>query len=154
MPEALPLIRSYWEGAGLPFPGVSEPWSGAFISWTVRQAAPSALVPSGAHVFYARQAYRDKGVPGRYGAYRPNEVRVEPGDILLRGRAEEAPSFEDLRSGSRFIPMHADIVVEVAPASLVAVGGNLDNAVKERVIPHQGGVVADPAVFAVLRLQA
>ena len=155
MPQALPLIKDYWAAAGLPFPGVGEPWSGAFVSWVVRQSStPNAITPSGAHVYYARQAYLDRGRPGRYGAFRPEEVQVEPGDILIRSRAGAGAKFSDLQqSGGGFIPMHGDIVTSVSPFDMRVVGGNVDDSVKERMMAHAGGVVSDPGVIAVLKLQ-
>jgi hypothetical protein len=33
------------------------------------------------------------------------------------------------------------------------VGGNVDDTVKERSMAHAGGVVSDPGVIAVLKLQ-
>lgn len=152
-PAAEPLLRTYWAAAGQAYPGPGTAWSGAFVSWVVSQALPGALTPSGAHIYYARRAYLDRGVPGRYGAYRPMEVRVEPGDVLLRGR-DEPLAFSDLTQTTRdFIPTHADIVTEIFGNEARIVGGNVDNAVSERSVPLNGGVVADPAVVAVLKYQ-
>jgi hypothetical protein len=113
---------------------------------------PDALTPYGAHIYYARQAYLDRGVPGRYGAFRPTEVQAAPGDILVRSRNGQG-SFSDIQKSGPMVTTHGDIVTAVGQSELLAVGGNLDNTVKERRIPHLGGVVTDPEVFAVLKLQ-
>ena len=158
-PAAAPILAQYWASVGQNVSDPDVPWSAAFISYTVKSSeTPDALTPSGAHIYYARQAYLDRGVPGRYGAYRPEEVAVEPGDIVVRRRAGDSFSFSDLQqSGAGMIKTHGDIVTEVGPTTAQAIGGNMGgigvSTVKERSIPHNGGVVTDPAVVAVLRYQ-
>lgn len=157
-PAAAPILAEYWRSVGQNVSDPDVPWSGAFISYTVSQSStPNALTPSGAHIYYARQAYLDRGVPGRYGAYRPTEVALEPGDIVMRKRKGDDLKFSDLQQSGRLLKTHADIVTAVGPSSAYAIGGNMGgkeiSTVKERVIPHSGGVVTDPAVVAVLRYQ-
>lgn len=156
MPQAEPLLRAYWAATGQAYPGPGTAWSAAFVVWVVKHStAPNALASTGAHIYYARQAYLDRGTPGRYGAYRPEEVQVGPGDILVRGRVAGEPfSFADLTRTTRdYIPTHGDVVVAVSEDEAVLVGGNLDNAVGRRTTRLVGGVAADPAVVAVLKYQ-
>lgn len=168
-PAAAPILEEYWQSVGQHLAsqpeGPDTPWSAAFISSVITHSdTPNAITPSGAHIYFSRQAWLDRGVPGRYGAYRPEEVSLEPGDIVLRkvlkrgGKVVADPlSFSDLQTGGGTIPTHSDIVTEVGPMSAKAIGGNMglkgQSTVKERVIPHNGGVVTDPAVVAVLRYQ-
>jgi hypothetical protein len=164
-PAAAPILEEYWQSVGQHLVNPDVPWSAAFISYTVTASStPNAITPSGAHIYFARQAWLDRGVPGRYGAYRPDEVSLEPGDIVLRKvltrnrkKVENPLKFSDLQQGGGTIPTHSDIVTEVGPSSAKAIGGNMGpmgmSTVKERVIPHQGGVVTDPMVVAVLRYQ-
>lgn len=147
-------LAEYWHAADQPFPGIDEPWSAAFISYTVGHSnRPDALEPSGAHIFYTRAAYWDRGVPGRYGAYRPDEVRVQRGDILVRGRSGVTLTWDDIVRGGDYIPTHGDIVTRVTPTSARIVGGNVGNAVKGRDIELVDGYALSPPYAAVLRLQ-
>lgn len=157
-PEALPLLKEYWAATGQAYPGSPDiPWSGAFVSYVIGRSRPGALLPSGAHVYYARQAYLDRGVPGKYGAYHPTEVHVSPGDIVVRKRAGGDLTFSALQTSGPMIPSHADVVTAVGPTAARAIGGNMGprgySTVKARLIPHNGGVITDPAVVAVLRYQ-
>ncbi len=158
-PEALPILKEYWAATGQAYPGSPDiPWSGAFVSYVARQSStPNALLLSGAHVYYARQAYLDRGVPGKYGAYHPTEVHVSPDDIVVRKRAGGDLTFSDLQTSGPMIPSHADVVTAVGPTAARAIGGNMGppgySTVKSRLIPHNGGVITDPAVVAVLRYQ-
>ena len=158
-PAALPILKEYWAAAGQAYPGSPDiPWSAAFVNYVVRQSnTPDALFPSGAHVYYARQAYLDRGVPGKYGAYHPTEVRVSPGDIVVRKRSGGDLTFDDIRMSGPMIPSHGDVVTAVGPTSARAIGGNMGprgySTVKARLIPHNGSVITDPAVVAVLRYQ-
>jgi hypothetical protein len=159
-PAALPLLKAYWEATGQPYPGSPDiPWSGAFVTYTVgRSSTPGALFPSGAHSVYARQAYLNRGVPGKYGAYRPTEVQVQPNDIVVRKRTGGDLTFEDLATSGAVIPSHGDVVTDVGATEARAIGGNMGpfgySTVMSRLIPHNGGIITDPAVVAVLRYQA
>jgi hypothetical protein len=156
-PRALPMLQAYWAAAGQPFPGPDTPWSGAFIAYVVRASdMPNSLLRTAAHIYYARQAYIDGGVPGKYGAYRPDEVALRRGDIIVSKRGVDF-TFEDLAHSGPMVPTHGDIVVEVGPTQARAIGGNLGRigmgAVKSRLIPHINGIVSNPNVAAVLRYQ-
>ena len=158
-PAALPILKAYWATTGQAYPDSPDvPWSAAFVNYVVRSSStPDALLPTGAHIFYARQAYLDRGVPGKYGAYHPTEVSVQPGDIVVRKRSGDNLTFDDIRMSGPMIPSHGDVVTAVGPTSARAIGGNMGlrhySTVKARLIPHNGGVITDPAVVAVLRYQ-
>jgi len=165
-PAALPLLEEYWASTGQAYPGSPDiPWSAAFVTYTVRASSiPDALLPTGAHVVYARQAYLDRGVPGRYGAYHPTEVRVQPSDIVVRSRPGNEGetlgqlTFSDLQRSGAIIPSHGDVVTDVGETEARAIGGNMGqrgySSVKSRLIPHNGGIITDPDVVAVLRYQS
>ena len=152
---ALPRLKEYWEPTGQAFSTTDIPWSAAFVSWVVANSnQPEALTPSGAHIYYTRAAYHARGEPGRYGAYKPSELPLEPGDIVVRGRKKESPlTWSDISDGSGvFQPTHGDVVTSVTPTSARIVGGNVGNGVREREIALTNGYATDPYV-AVLRLQ-
>lgn len=155
-PRGESRLRDYWAATGQPFPGTETPWSAAFVSWVVRHSnLPSrALVPSGGHIYYAREAYRNRGTVGRYGAFRPDELEaIEPGDIIVSKRpgAAEELTFSDIEAptAAPFVPAHGDVVVEANGKNLRVVGGNVQNAVTERNVS-----AASPNIVAVLRYQA
>lgn len=157
-PAAAELLADYWRAVGMPpETGAREPWSAAWVSWVVRHSAyPRALSPAAAHVYYARQALADRaaGRVGRYGAFEPSEVLLEPGDIVLRGRAGHAVTLADLSPSRRdFVPMHGDIVTSVDDASATIVGGNVGDRVAARALPLVGRrVEPDSPIVAVLKL--
>jgi len=153
-PVVLPKLEEYWAAALQPFPGLDEPWSAAFVSWAVEQSDQSgALTASGAHIFYTRAAYWNRGKPGLYGAYDPGELPLRPGDIIVRGRAGRDLTWSDIAQGGDYIPTHGDIVTEVSPDRALIVGGNVGNAVKEREIELWDGYAPSPPYAAVLRIQ-
>lgn len=153
-PEAIGRIKAYWGATGLPFPGIEEPWSAAFISWAVRESEnPESLTPSGAHIYYTRAAYYARGETNRYGAFRPSEVKLEPGDIVIRGRSGVPFDWSDVSAGAgEYIPTHGDLVTDASPSEATIVGGNVGNAVKARTIGLENGHAPAPYV-AVLRIQ-
>lgn len=150
--DAEPMLREYWQTTGQPYPGPETAWSAAFISWVVKHSnIPAALSPSGAHVYYARRAYLDRGKPGRYGAFRPDEVTaIAPGDIVVSRRqgSDEELAFDDLTHSGAFIPAHGDVVVDAHGDALRLVGGNVNDTVSER-----SASAKSPNIVAVLRFQ-
>lgn len=153
-PAADAILRDYWAATGQPYPGPSTAWSAAFISWVVAHSnVPNALAPSGGHVYYARQAYLDRGKPGRFGAFRLDEVSsIEPGDIVVSSRAADAGAvpliFADLQQPGPFVAAHGDVVVAANGSMLHLVGGNVDDGVTERAAS-----ATSPNLVAVLRYQ-
>jgi hypothetical protein len=64
----------------------------------------------------------------------PAAYAPQRGDLICFGRgAGRAIRFEDLPAG-RF-PSHCDIVVDIAPGLLSAIGGNIDDAVSLQHVP-------------------
>jgi hypothetical protein len=148
-PAAEPILKEYWASTGQPYPGPAVAWSGAFVNWVVSNSdTPHALLQSGAHIYYARKAYANRGLPGLYGAFKPDEVSIEPGDIIVSPRPGGSLTFNDIAHGTDFIPTHGDIVVGRSGNSLRVVGGNVNDTVSERVVD-----VSSPNIVAVLRLQ-
>lgn len=157
-PQGEALVREYWAGAGQSYPGISEPWSAVFVSDMANKGDPGSLKPAQSHFAYASQAYQDRGKAGRYGAYRPEELAVKAGDIVIRSRSGSAARFEDLAHAGSYKPSHGDILAVVGPRSATGIGGNVNNRVDTKAIPLTASghvdTSADPLVFAVLRKQA
>ncbi len=101
---------------------------------------------------YVHAAAAGSPGPGEYAVHRPQNVAIEPGDIVVRGRAGAAPKFSELGSGE-FFPTHGDMVISTRPDVATAIGGNnKDNSVgfvDYELTP--AGRIADKRVFVVLR---
>lgn len=152
-PEGSRIIREeYWGATGGPAPDpTTVPWSGAFITYVANTGAPGSLTPSGSHSIYAAAA--KNAPPGRYKAYRPEDVVIQPNDIVIRARGDEEHTFEDL-NGNHF-PSHGDVVTRVENGSIRSIGGNLDNSVSVRnyQLNSEGKLATGQTFFAVLRLE-
>lgn len=149
-PGAEEILKEYWATTGQPYPGPDVAWSGAFINWVISQSdRAGSLLQSAAHIYYARKAYADRGVSGRYGAFQPNETTIEPGDIIVESRPGGNLSFGDIAHGTDFIPTHGDIVTERNGDTLKVVGGNVNDTVSERVVS-----ASSPKIVAVLKYQS
>jgi hypothetical protein len=146
-------IAEYWkDGVGVePSPDpVKVPWSGAFISYTVQKGAPNSLPKAGNHSLYAKYSINAKG-PFKYSSY-PAHIIKEPkvGDIIIKARPGEERTFSELHGDEPF-SSHGDIITEVYPDSVVAIGGNkTGNTVTSEKYPR----IADgtiKGIFTVLR---
>lgn len=151
MPAGQERINEYWAVLNQSQPA-SVPWSAAFISWATNHIYPGALTLAGAHIYYTRAAYWARGTPGRYWAFRPDEIALAPGDIVVRSRGDIPTTWQDVVQDTGMHDTHGDIVVSVEPGRAFLVGGNVGN----RVAGHyetltSSGRIARPDAFAVLR---
>jgi hypothetical protein len=154
-----PRVLSYWravEGEGraaidrnrdrystvLAHPGApgtvwGEPaWSAAFVSYVLRNAGVDEreFHSSAAHAFYIDNMLADAAafpaqapfVPRDVGSYAP-----VAGDLVCADRSRRPlRNWQDrLAERGAFRPMHCDIVVNTAPGTVQAVGGNIADAV-------------------------
>lgn len=117
---------------------VDTPWSAAFISWVMQRAGVPGFRISASHADYVRAALRDPAA-SPYRLQAPQEVRLQPGDLLCYARSAQALGPEGLRaqleSGSGGVPMHCDVVVSREPGRVYLVGGNVQQAVTLRILP-------------------
>jgi hypothetical protein len=135
--------NDFWKG---PL-GVGErwrdPWSAAFISWTLCEAGlteSSEFRRSINHRTYIDQAIhaRDNGNGNTaYVAYDIGELEIEPGDLLCSASRHGYRSLQDRRralgEGAR---THCDIVVHVDPGKdrIFGIGGNVLGRVSLKLI--------------------
>jgi len=156
-PRMRARLDEYWRSAGIGPQDPSEvPWSAAFVTHVVQSTVPGALLPTGAHINYTRQAYADRGKSGKYGAFDPYELRIQPSDIIVTSRGAGLTTWADITSGSGdFRKTHGDIVVSVRPGQAEAIGGNVGNSVDVNTYPldAQGRLEPVKPYVAVLRLQ-
>jgi LAS superfamily LD-carboxypeptidase LdcB len=118
-------------------------WSAAFVSWVMKQAgAGSAFQPSPYHTGYIAAAKKNRGVEGRFQAFRIDEVAIEVGDVVCKdrrprsGAACAGTTYDNVDTrnaqGDARIS-HGDIVLEVDSARHRArvIGGNVGNSVAD-----------------------
>jgi len=114
-------------------------WSAAFISYVMRIAGAGPAFPySASHYHYinlATRVARGDVTGWSVSAADPATTAPFPGDLLCSGRAAARElRFDDLPAG-RFTA-HCDIVVGDAGPSWAVIGGNVDDAVTLRHVPH------------------
>lgn len=153
-------VVEYWRGSGLlwragagdcaygdlPMPScrafvIDTPWSAAFVSWVMRQAAVPGFNGAASHLDYVRRAYREP-FQSPYRVAHPLGAQVRPGDLLcyVRGTARTYGFGElaTLLSGNEpGLAMHCDVVVGIDAGaddtrSAFLVGGNVFDSVTMR----------------------
>ena len=110
------------------------PWSAAFISWDIASAGvPRDLFcPDARHTVYVeRMVLREKQPGAVLIPHHVNERAPRVGDLLCAARDGGGTSLENLNRG----PGHCDIVVEVQPGKVHAIGGNVHDSVSRSVFP-------------------
>ncbi len=153
-------------------PGWQTPWSAAFISWLMCEGGVADFRRSWAHRDYVDAAIA-AAAGGPAHAYHAREPDAAPaiGDLLCSSRADYRTDIANRRNDpNNEAGMHCDLVVAIdRPRALIlAIGGNVDNAVA--LVPYRlqgvsGGVrlrsvcrgekvCADERLFALLVLQA
>lgn len=108
----------------------SHHWSAAFISTMIKEAGGSNFKFNGAHSYFLTQAAdnRKKDI-GSYKGYKPEEVKVEVGDLVAFGRNGK-PAY-DARGA---YDAHSDIVVAVHDGYVETIGGNLSDGVGKTIV--------------------
>ena len=136
-PFASQRVHDYWESVGRPsLSGDNHevPWSAAFISWDIESAGvPRDLFcPDSRHTIYVeRMAERARAPGAALVPRRLDERKPQVGDLICASRAGGKTTLDNLDRG----PGHCDIVVEVRPGEVQAIGGNVDDSVSRSVFP-------------------
>ncbi|PTQ79315.1 uncharacterized protein DUF2272 [Nitrosospira multiformis] len=122
-------IQNYWTDVS-PFPGVSTPWSGVFISWSVRQAGATAdeFRFAAAHARFVRKAIQDyKNQLGVFHGRNVDDYAPKVGDILQNNRSGNSFDYSYASTHSEY-ESHSAIVIEVGADHLGrylrTIGGN------------------------------
>jgi hypothetical protein len=139
-PKTMERLRDYWKkGAEInnwsDSKMVNEAWSAAFISWLfVNSNKSTELKRNASHSVYIRDAIanRKNNAKSGYFGYKPNEVKVEVGDLVCYGRGSGA-NYDSTGSYAS----HCDIVTKVDSKSGKArsIGGNVSDSVKVTEVP-------------------
>lgn len=135
--EAPERINDYWKSVGRPnLSGLDTevPWSAAFISWDIESAGVSRdlFCPDSRHTIYVERMVERARRPGA--AFIPlhlNERAPQVGDLICASRDGGGTTLENLDRG----PGHCDIVVELRPGEVHAIGGNVGDSVTRSLFP-------------------
>jgi hypothetical protein len=134
--EAPQRIQDYWASVGHPErSGLDDvAWSAAFISWDIQSAGvPHDLFcPDQRHTIYVERLVERARRPGAaLIPRRPDERAPQVGDLICASRNGSGTTLDNLNRGAG----HCDIVVEVRPGALAAIGGNVGDSVTRSVFP-------------------
>ena len=119
---------------------VDQPWSAAFISWTMQRAAVPGFVSSPSHFDYVRASRKNpQGSP--YVFLDPQTTVPGMGDMLCYVRSNRvyghAALAQTIDGGATGLKMHCDIVVAANPGGdgrAYLIGGNVQHAVTMRLL--------------------
>ncbi|UYN97040.1 MAG: DUF2272 domain-containing protein [Enhydrobacter sp.] len=143
--DAPERIRDYWKSVDRPYlSGLDTrmPWSAAFVSWDIGSAGvPRDLFcPDARHTIYVERIVESAQMPGAaFFAHDPKARAPAVGDLVCASREGGRTTLHNLDRG----PGHCDIVVEVRPGEIHAIGGNVGDSVNRSIFP------LDPAGFLV-----
>ena len=144
--QASQRVNDYWKSVDRPnLTGLDTeaPWSAAFISWDIESAGVSRdlFCPDARHTIYIERLVERAREPGA--ALVPRHLDERPphvGDLLCASRAGGGTTLENLNRG----PGHCDIVVEVRPHEVHAIGGNVGDSVSRSIFPLDGSGFLSP----------
>ena len=134
--DAPERIHDYWASVDKPNrTGLDDiPWSAAFISWDIQSAGvPRDLFcPDQTHTIYVeRMVGRAKRPGAAFVPLPPSQRAPEVGDLICASRNGSGTTLDNLNRGAG----HCDIVVEVHPREVYAIGGNVGDSVTRSVFP-------------------
>jgi hypothetical protein len=133
--EAPQRIADYWASVGNKLSGLNDvPWSAAFISWDIASAGvPRDLFcPDQRHTIYVeRMVERAKSPGAAFIPHAPADRAPQVGDLICASREGSGTTLQNLNRGAG----HCDIVVEVRPGQVAAIGGNVGDSVTRSVFP-------------------
>lgn len=135
-------IGAYWRAAGHPeWDGrADKPWSGAFVSWVVKDAGINGrdFRPAGRHAEYMKAMLdlQIAGQPGRYVVKDWRDVAPKSGDLVCAGtRAASHRDARALRAAADREVTHCDVVIDNRNGRLRVVGGNVSDSVSMSFFP-------------------
>ncbi|MES2197365.1 MAG: DUF2272 domain-containing protein [Pseudomonadota bacterium] len=138
----------------------AEPWSAAYISFVMKNAgaSPTQFPISPSHSLYILTALANR-VANRMDAplvyFDRNEIAPEIGDLIGFSRTAEVRNRADLERmlPGKFFPSHTNLVVDVSPGKIKAIGGNLSQSIRTVTVKTDTNGRMDPSDqhFFVLR---
>ena len=132
--DTIQRLRNYWEvGSGIKQDDnyyINQPWSSAFISYLMRKAgAGDDFKYSQSHSQYIAQAVKNRKENNskKFKAYKPNEVKVQVGDLVCYPR--QSGVGYDSKAGYK---SHCDLITSVQGNIAVGIGGNVSDSVTKK----------------------
>ena len=147
-------LKDYWqEGADIFWSKtkmVNEAWSAAFISYLMKKAgAGDDFKYSASHSVYIRDAIKNRKEDNKnpFKGYKPEEVKVEKGDLVCYAR-QGGVGYDTTGA----YKSHCDMVIDVAKDKATTIGGNVSNSVsKTEVDLDDNKQIVDPKYFVVIK---
>ena len=132
--DTIQRLRNYWEvGSGIKEDDnyyINQAWSSAFISYLMRMAgAGDDFKYSQSHSQYIAQAVKNRKENNskKFKAYKPNEVKVQVGDLVCYPR--QSGVGYDSKAGYK---SHCDLITSVQGNIAVGIGGNVSDSVTKK----------------------
>ncbi|MFO1159650.1 MAG: DUF2272 domain-containing protein [Reyranellaceae bacterium] len=143
--DAPERIQDYWASVGYPErSGLDDvAWSAAFISWDIQSAGVprEMFCPNQRHTIYVeRLVLRARQPDAALIPRPPNERAPQVGDLICASRAGSGTTLDNLNRGAG----HCDLVVEILPGAVAAIGGNVGDSVTRSVFPLDGNGFLSP----------
>lgn len=153
------VLKDYWATGVGNTAGytMKSAWSAAFISWVMKQSGAGGsdfayAINHGTYVAAAREnRYSNSSNP--FYAYKPTEVPLRVGDILVR-RYDKSKStdFDSIEGGDHGAGYHGDIITSLSSGKVEMVGGNVGDSVTRRTskVNDKGFVVESGEDFVAI----
>jgi hypothetical protein len=137
-PSVMDRLRKYWqEGAGIQNWSdekmKEEAWSAALVSYVMKKAGAGTdwkYAPSHSTYIIDSIKNRKQNNEKPFKGYRPEEVKVEVGDIIGKPR-QDGVTYDTTGP----YKSHADIVVDIKNGVADTIGGNVSNSVSLTKVP-------------------
>jgi hypothetical protein len=139
-------LREYWATVGWASKPdatkVSEAWSAAFVSHMMKTAGAGSNFPySASHSTYIVKSIKNRNNnTGKFQGFKPEEVKVEVGDLIGRPR-QSGVSYDTTGS----YKSHTDIVTAIAGGKAKMIGGNIGNSVSATWVKLTNDGKIDPS---------
>lgn len=152
--DTIQRLRNYWQkGTDTKKDDnyyINTPWSSAFISYLMKLAgAGDDFKYSTSHSVYISEAVKNRKENNnkKFKAYKPQEVKVDIGDLVCYPR-QEGVTYD---SPSGYLS-HCDLVVSVKDNIATGIGGNVSNSVSKKQYKLINGKIDKSSnVFVVIK---
>jgi len=150
--KTLEELDAYWKSVGMSYQSMrGEAWSAAFISWLMKESGSKDAFPySASHSVYIREAIANrKARKGSWKGYKPEEVKIEKGDLVCYARQDGVTYDTTSRYAS-----HCDIVsaIDRKKKQIKAIGGNVSDSVNESTYRiNNKGFLEKGKIFVVIK---
>lgn len=141
--DTIQRLRDYWnEGTNTKANDnyyINTAWSATFISYLMKKAgAGEDFKYYPAHSGYITQSIKNRKENNskKFKGYKPNEVKVEVGDLVCYSR-QSGVTYET--KGDYL--SHCDLVVSTDKDEAVSIGGNVSNSVTKTIVPLKNGKI-------------